>query len=266
MGFETFLWTTFAAFVTLAIFSFLYKDNPFYKFAEHLMVGTATGYFSVLLWHNSLYPNLFAKLSDGNWYLLWLNSSAPWYIVPGLLGLMMWTRFSKQYSWVSRWPMALYIGISAGLAIPLEMSNRVNKQLYAMMSNISWGNFFGTGILDPTSGSSQLIILLGTIAALTYFFFSKAHTGAFGGLAKFGIWILMIGFGASFGYTVMARISLFIERVQFLNQGWIRIAFDSSNQNHHSGYIIAFLVVVLAIVAYIVREIVVHLKKPQNIS
>jgi hypothetical protein len=162
--------------------------------------------------------------------------------------------------------MGLYIGISAGLAIPLEMSNRVNKQLYAMMSSVSWGNFFGTGILDPTSGLAQLIVLVGAIAALAYFFFSKAHTGAFGGLAKFGIWILMIGFGASFGYTVMARISLFIERVQFLNKGWIKIAFDSSNQNYHSGYIIAFLVVALAIFAYIAREIIVHLKRPENIS
>jgi hypothetical protein len=256
MDFETFLWTTFAAFVTLAIFSFLYKDNPFYKFAEHLMVGTATGYFSVLLWHNNLYPNLFGKLGAGEW----------WYLVPGFLGLLMWTRFSKKYSWISRWPMALYIGISAGLAIPLEMSNRVNKQMYAMMSDIAWDRFFGTGLFDPTSGLSGLIIIVGSIAALTYFFFSKAHTGAFGALAKFGIWVLMIGFGASFGFTVMARISLFIDRVQFLQKTWIYNAFDSSAAGYHSGYQIAFFAVVLAIAAYIVREIWVHLRKSENIS
>ncbi|MBK7140926.1 MAG: hypothetical protein IPH75_02455 [bacterium] len=256
MDFETFLWTTFAAFVTLAIFSFLYKDNPFYKFAEHLMVGTATGYFSVLLWHNNLYPNLFQKLADGVW----------WYLVPGFLGLLMWTRFSKKYSWVSRWPMALYIGISAGLAIPLEMSNRVIKQMHAMMSDVSWGSFFGSGIFDSQSGLSDLIILIGALAALAYFFFSKAHTGAFGGFAKFGIWVLMIGFGASFGYTVMARISLFIDRVQFLQKTWIYNAFDSSAAGYHSGYQVAFFVVVLAILAYIAREIWVHLRKPENIS
>jgi hypothetical protein len=38
----------------------------------------------------------------------------------------------------------------------------------------------------------------------------------FGGAAKFGIWILMIGFGATFGYTVMARISLLIGRLNYL--------------------------------------------------
>ncbi|MCK4657825.1 MAG: hypothetical protein KAT85_12355, partial [candidate division Zixibacteria bacterium] len=51
-----------------------------------------------------------------------------------------------------------------------------------------------------------------------YFFFSKEHKGAFGGAAKIGIFILMIGFGASFGYTVMARISLFVQRIASLEE------------------------------------------------
>jgi hypothetical protein len=34
-----------AAFLTICIFSFLYEDNPFYKFAEHLFVGVSAGYF-----------------------------------------------------------------------------------------------------------------------------------------------------------------------------------------------------------------------------
>jgi hypothetical protein len=36
-----------------------------------------------------------------------------------------------------------------------------------------------------------------------------------------GIWVLMVAFGASFGYTVMARISLLIGRVEFLGR-WIK--------------------------------------------
>ena len=74
------------------------------------------------------------------------------------------------------------------------------------------------------SGLSQLIVFIGAICGLVYFFFSKAHTGVIGGMAKFGIWILMIGFGASFGFTVMARVSLFINRMQFLDQRWIKSA------------------------------------------
>ena len=212
----TFIWMSVAAFLTLATFSFLYKDNPFYKLAEHVVVGISAGYFLIILWHNGLQPNLFNRLEDGNWYLFWLNSSRPWYIIPAILGAMMWTRFSKKWSWVSRWPIALYLGIATGLAIPLEMRNRVNRQLYSTMTEVDWGNFFGNGFLDSTAGFSQLLIFLGVISALFYFFFSKEHTGIFKGVARFGIWILMIGFGSSFGYTVMARISLFVQRIQVL--------------------------------------------------
>src|SRR5262245_26382732 len=42
--------TWLAALLTLCIFSFLYKDNPFYKFAEHLFVGVSAGYYIILNW------------------------------------------------------------------------------------------------------------------------------------------------------------------------------------------------------------------------
>ncbi len=267
MDFGTFLWTTFAAFLTLATFSFLYKDNPFYKFAEHLVVGTSAGYFIIILWHNGLVQKLaYNSLEDGTWYLLWLDSSKPLYLIPAFLGILMWTRFSSKYAWISRWPMAMYIGIGAGVAVPLEMKARVNEQLFAMLRPIDWANFFGHDgmtlferVVDIGSGMSQIIVFGGAIAALVYFFFSKAHTGVVGGVAKFGIWILMIGFGASFGFTVMARISLFINRIQYMDDVWINAAFDSTNENYHAGFQVMFWLIALLVVGYTIKEIVEHL-------
>ncbi|UCC44518.1 MAG: hypothetical protein JSU65_00920 [Candidatus Zixiibacteriota bacterium] len=268
MEFTTFLWATFAAFLTLATFSFLYKDNPLYRFAESLVVGATTGYFAIILWHNGLIPKLvYERLDDGHWYYFWLDASRPYYLIPAILGIMIWTRFSKKYSWISRWPLALYIGIGAGAAIPLEMKARVNEQLSAMMREIDWSNFVGHGgfnLIDPFSGLSQLIVFAGAVCALVYFFFSKAHTGALGGMAKFGIWILMIGFGASFGFTVMARISLFINRVQFMDTGWSQAAWDTTNPNYHAGFQIFFWLIVLLVVAYTIFEIVKHVKRPKE--
>jgi hypothetical protein len=193
------LWTTLAAFLTLATFSFLYKDNPFYKVAEHLVVGVSAGYFLVLFTATSLKPTLIDRVVEGQY----------WYIIPGILGVMMWFRFSKKLSWISRYPIAFYIGTS-GVAIPLFMYNNVNRQL--------------SSTLDLTLGFGSMaqfwniLIVIGVLTGLVYFFFSKEHKGAFGGAAKIGIFVLMIGFGASFGYTVMARISLFVQRIASLEE------------------------------------------------
>jgi hypothetical protein len=59
------------------------------------------------------------------------------------------------------------------------------------------------------------------LCCLTYFFFSFEHKGIVGKAARVGIWILMITFGASFGYTVMGRIALLAIRLEFLLDNWL---------------------------------------------
>ena len=50
---------------------------------------------------------------------------------------------------------------------------------------------------------NQLVILIGVICGLIYFFFSKEHKGTIGKISKLGVYFLMIKFGASFGFAVM---------------------------------------------------------------
>jgi len=205
------LWLTAAAFLTLSTFSFLYKDNPFYKFAEHLVVGVSAGYFTMILVVTSLWPKLVTPLAEGQW----------WYIIPGILGCMMFFRFSKKRSWISRYPIAIYIGIGTGLSLILEMQAKVVEQLNATIGIAGALKAASlSGELTTATTINDMIILVGVVCGLSYFFFSKEHKGVFGGAATMGIWVLMVGFGASFGYTVMARISLFIQRVQFLGDWW----------------------------------------------
>src|SRR5262245_25663898 len=47
------------AFFTLCIFSFLYRDNPFYKLAEALLIGISAAYWMVVSLWEVLVPNLF---------------------------------------------------------------------------------------------------------------------------------------------------------------------------------------------------------------
>ena len=71
------------------------------------------------------------------------------------------------------------------------------------------------------AGFENFLIVLMVFTALFYFFFSVEHKGVFGATAKFGSWVIMVAFGAQFGFTVMARVSLLIGRIQFLLGDWL---------------------------------------------
>jgi hypothetical protein len=77
------------------------------------------------------------------------------------------------------------------------------------------------GGLDLWQSVRQTCIVLGVLACLFYFFFSIEHKGASGRVARVGIWVLMITFGASFALTVMGRIALLSERLEFLFDDWL---------------------------------------------
>jgi len=206
-------WTVFGvwlgAFCTLTIWSFLYKDNPFYKFAEQVFVGISAAYWFVYTIYNNIIPNLFDKvLTDiGQQYLL---------IIPGLLGIMMLLRLFPKLDWLSKYPLALMIGTTAGLSLLRFLkSDVINQVLSTMVNPLNESSFVAV--------LGQIVLILGTVSGLVYFYFSKKHEGVIGGVAKLGIIFLMISFGAAFGYTAMARISLLIGRLQFLLGDWLGI-------------------------------------------
>ncbi|MBM4398998.1 MAG: hypothetical protein FJ041_01525 [Candidatus Cloacimonetes bacterium] len=181
-----------AAFFTLCIFSFLYKDNPFYQMAEQLLVGISVGYGVVYSYKNIFIPYFYQPIFLKQQFIL---------IIPALIGSLYLFRLSRNLSWLSRYPIAFSM-MSVGAGVPFSMHASILVQMRQAMVPLETLNLF--------------LILIGTISVLLYFYFSKAHTGLYGKFTTLGKWYMMIGFGASFGLTVMARISLLIGRIQFL--------------------------------------------------
>jgi hypothetical protein len=193
-----------AALLTLGIFSFLYKDNPFYKFCESLFVGVSAGYWFVTTFWQVFMPKLADNLVAGRFY----------YIIGAIFGVLMLLRLFPKIGWLSRWALALVVGTTAGLYFTRYL---VSNGMVQVQNTII--PLYVKGNLTQTIGN--LVIVIGTFSGLIYFFFSKEHKGAFGGLAKLGIWFLMLSFGASFGYTVMSRMSLLIGRMDYLLGTWL---------------------------------------------
>lgn len=198
--------------LTLAMYSFLYKDNPVFKIAENLFVGVAMGYWIIITWFNILKPDVFETLIVP---IFKDTGKSPQYlvIIPTLLGIFMLLRFSKKMTWLSRWSFAFIVGLGAGITIPNFIHAFILKQLT-----------FDSLLTPSIVGSiNNFLILLGVVSVLIYFFFSVEHKGVVGGISVIGVWFLMIAFGASFGYTVMARMSLLIGRIQFLLRDWLGV-------------------------------------------
>jgi hypothetical protein len=196
------------ALLSLSLYSFLYRDNPFYKFAEHLFVGMSAGYWVIYNIMNVLIPNWWENLvpSEGGIKPIWL--------IPGVLALFMLFRMVPKLSGYSRLPLALIVGTGAGLAMTATLQTNALAQVHGTIISLGQGG----GWFDWVS---NIIMVTGVVCGLVYFFFSKPHTGVTGGAANVGITLLMVAFGASFGYTVMARISLLIGQTQFLLFDWL---------------------------------------------
>ena len=225
-----------AAFLTLCVYSFLYRDNPFYRFAEHLFVGISVGYGIVIAIHQGVIPLAWEPLSEAV-TALWTEIAgettaetrgALWglfKIIPIVIGLLFFARLSPRHNWLVRYPIAILIGFGAGIAIPNMLQANIFEQTRATIEPFgSMGPFVD---VPPDESLSALdifgaiLMLIGVMCTLTYFFFSVEHRGPINWLSKVGIAFLMIGFGAAFGNTVMGRVALMIHRVGFLINEWI---------------------------------------------
>jgi len=191
------IWLT--ALATLAIYSFLYRDNPFYKAAEYLLVGLTVGYSLVISIKTVLWPGLVSPLFSGDLAR----------IIPLILGGMMLVRLIPRLATWSRIPLAIIVGAGAGVSIPAMLKARVIQQM-------------GATLAQPQSVNG-IIMLVGVLTTILYFYFARAQKGLLQPVAKTGIYYMMVFFGATFGYTVMSRVSLLIGRMEFLLGDWLHL-------------------------------------------
>ena len=252
-------------FFTICIFSYLFGDNPFYKVAEHIFVGVSAGYIAVYTFWSTIWPNLFGRLWPASqasdsilmkmWYAVYgifsfivgfVNESIfpkggvdsgfelnITYVVPLILGIFMILRLVPSLSWLARFSIAYIVGMISGLKLYSFLNSNILMQVKDLGINTeasSWIIF------------NQLLIIIGVVAGLIYFFFSMEHKGFIGKVSKIGIFYLMIKFGASFGFAVMGRISLLIGRFEELIQ--------YSSSEYYNATPVILIVIIISLTAW----------------
>lgn len=188
-----------AAICTLAVYSYLWKENPLYRLAEHTVVPITVANGIVQTYHLTFRPWINTYIVKQGWWWFWLFFA---------VGLLYYTRFlPSRYSWLVRYPVSIRIGWQLGYYF-----TRTPRP-------------YATQILDvmrPLNNINNFLFFIMFAACMMYFFFTiGGKSKVVGGVARYGRYFMMMAFGASFGTTIQGRISLFLGRLSFLLRDWI---------------------------------------------
>jgi hypothetical protein len=210
-----------AVILTLVVFSYLLGDNVLFRLAEHVLVGVASGYVAVVVFHNVLIAKLLVPMlaagTEGNWMRL------TWLAIPLALGLFLFTKSTRRLaasSWLGSLSVAILLGVGAALAIRGALLGTLLPQAAATANVTHYLSRYGW-VGGWTSG---ILVLVGVTGSLLHFHFGAGRgrplakiralvVRVWGGL---GWWFILIAFGAILATTFMARLSLLISRVDFL--------------------------------------------------
>ena len=199
------LWIS--AILTIMITTLAWKDTPVSKTANHIYVGVVTANLIVMAWGNIDSIGI-QKIMSGQ--IL--------YIIPVILGIMAYARYSKENFWIYRYPIALVVGIGVGTAMRGLVGASILDQVKASFWNLNVPGDIGASF-------NNLIMLVTLVSALVYFVFTIKATRSpialkFG---TFGRYAMMAAFGYSFANTIATRINQYAGRIAFLMLEWLQL-------------------------------------------
>jgi hypothetical protein len=146
---------------------------------------------------SSLRRNIATPIISGNFNL----------IIPVLIGLLIYGQLSRKYAWTARIPISLTLGVGTGVAITGAFYGMFLAQIISTMK---------IKLTPDLSGLNSIILLIAVIAAISYFTFSREHTGALGMSARIGRIVLMAAFGAQFAGSISTRLGVFMSVIKML--------------------------------------------------
>jgi hypothetical protein len=210
---------------TLGIYSFLIKENPLYRFFEHLFIGIAAGFVPLLTIKTFLIPNIIIPLVYGNVMKFPDGTTAGeyqplylFYILPLLFGLLYYTIYIPRFSFGAK----LVIGFGLGASAALSLKGFFSEMLPQLRSSFKPLIVFSDGKLQILESINNTLFIFTLLSVMFYFFFSFKQSSSFSRkISASGRYLMMICFGAFFGSTIMARMALLVERLDFLTWSFL---------------------------------------------
>lgn len=189
----------FSTIMILTQLSLLWGDNIFFRWGTRVVIG-----FSVI--HTAI------------WQLYWIDYRAIQpiltegeykFLIPLILGIMMYARLSKTNSWISKYPMGVQLGVGVGVVSVAALRSQILDQLRYVVE----------GLFEATTAMEMLnaiLVLVGTVTVMSYFFFTKEHTGILGISTYIGRGFIMSSIATIWAGDYIWAMSMLAGQLQFL--------------------------------------------------
>lgn len=208
--------------LTLLILSYVFGDNPLFRFAVHLFIGVAAGYAGAVAVRDVLLANLGTPLVEAVTTGAWGNVILG--LPPLVLGVALLSKLSPRLSWLGTPTMAYLVGVGAAAAIGGALLGTLFPQVTATINIFDLPAAQASGVSPGERLVEGLIVLVGTLATLMFFFFSVRGTPQrpflrapwIEAIAWAGKVFIAVTFGVLFAGVYAATLTALIERVLFL--------------------------------------------------
>lgn len=207
-----FFWLLFSFLLTVMVFSYIFGDNPLFRFATYLFVGVSSGYVLILLIYQVIIPKLFTPLFTGDLTQRSLQ------LIPLVLSVLLMLKLFWKTEKFGDFPLAFLIGSGAAVILVSAFTGTVFPMIDMVtepfsINSIDFQKFFG-----------GIFLVLGVISSLIYFLGSKRanqndsnkESGFFRIFNKIGIIFIGLTLGSIFAGVIISSTIALIERLNFI--------------------------------------------------
>ncbi|MCD6400780.1 MAG: hypothetical protein J7L73_02515 [Anaerolineales bacterium] len=202
---------------TIMIFSYIFGDNPLFRFATHVFIGVSAGYVVIITIYNVILPQMIYPFLQGTssilTILIWVGAF-----------FMVFKAFPNLAK-IGNGVMAYIVGVGVAVAIGGSVLGTILPQASGTIQLFDNSTFQSAETPSWLNFVNALFILIGTLSTLIYFQFYTSGNARntlsrwFQKIAlvkNIGRIYIAITFGALFVGVYIASVTAFVERFAFI--------------------------------------------------
>jgi len=177
--------------------SMLSRDNIFYQFAHHVYLGVAVSTVTLVA-IEAVTKTAIRPIMSG--------SGKTWLLVPIIFGLIIFLNQTRNYSWVSRYPLQAVLGIGVALGMRGALDADIIQQIGLLIRMAK--------VTNPWDTFNAFLAIIIALTAFYYFFFHFVHkTPGHKTISKIGRLGIMANFGVGLAGYMMFNATFILFQI-----------------------------------------------------